>query len=273
MNDIFISYSSSDRLRAQQFAQALQTRGWTVWWDRNIPAGRSFDEVIEEALIESRCVLVLWSNASVRSDWVKEEALEGARRKILVPVFIDQVNIPLGFRRIQTANLTAWQGSPTDPIFERLLMDISVLVGQPSFTPKHDFPKHKISTRETVKRNVLLGLWTGTYIQEEGYYPFTLIVESEDVASFKGRIVEPLPDWILDHHPPEKLERAHLRSTVSGRINKNTGDLEFIKKYNEPGLGLDYEIIYVGVLRDQFITGEYYVDEIPGPFELVQENT
>jgi hypothetical protein len=46
MNDIFISYDSADRAIAQKFADALESRGWSVWWDREIPLGKAFDQVI-----------------------------------------------------------------------------------------------------------------------------------------------------------------------------------------------------------------------------------
>ena len=50
MSDIFISYTSSDREKAKILAEVLEEQGWSVWWDRKIPPGRSFDEVITEAL-------------------------------------------------------------------------------------------------------------------------------------------------------------------------------------------------------------------------------
>jgi hypothetical protein len=46
MSDIFISYASPDRPRAQVLAEALKAQGWSVWWDRNIPAGTRFAQVI-----------------------------------------------------------------------------------------------------------------------------------------------------------------------------------------------------------------------------------
>jgi len=50
MSDIFISYASSDIEKAKALAGILEQQGWSVWWDREIPPGRSFDEVLEEAL-------------------------------------------------------------------------------------------------------------------------------------------------------------------------------------------------------------------------------
>ena len=106
MSDIFISYFHHDRPHAEMLARALEAEGLSVWWDRTIPAGRNFDQVIEEALNAAKVVIVLWSRGSVKSRWVLNEAEEAAARSILVPVFIEErVRIPLAFRRIQAANL------------------------------------------------------------------------------------------------------------------------------------------------------------------------
>jgi TIR domain len=106
MSDIFISYAREDRDKAKTFAELFQQQDWSVWWDRSIPPGRSFDEVIEEALGSAKCVVVLWSKNSASSDWVKSEAAEGLQRKILVPVRIGSANVPLEFRRLQTVDLS-----------------------------------------------------------------------------------------------------------------------------------------------------------------------
>ncbi|HEU5284393.1 MAG TPA: toll/interleukin-1 receptor domain-containing protein, partial [Burkholderiales bacterium] len=64
MADIFISYASPDRETARTLAERLGELGHSVWWDRTIPPGRQFDEVIQEALHAARCVIVLWSAQS-----------------------------------------------------------------------------------------------------------------------------------------------------------------------------------------------------------------
>jgi hypothetical protein len=111
LSDIFISYARPDRERARMFAAAFEHRGWSVWWDREIPPGRTFDDVIEEALAAARCVVVLWSNASTASSWVRNEASDAMQRKMLIPALIDtDLRIPLEFRRLQAADLSRWGG-------------------------------------------------------------------------------------------------------------------------------------------------------------------
>ena len=129
-SDIFISYAQEDRPAALRLAQPLEAAGWSVWWDRAIPAGRTFDEVIEDAIDRSKCVVVLWSKSSIQSRWVRAEAEEGAARGVLVPIMIERVKIPLAFRRIHAADLVEWDGSRT-PAFETLITDISSLIGGP----------------------------------------------------------------------------------------------------------------------------------------------
>lgn len=121
MSDIFISYSSSDRLKAQELGIRLEKEGWSVWWDRKIPPGQSFSKVLEKALNSAKCVVVLWSKASVASDWVQNEAAEGKRRGILVPAFIEDTAPPFEFRRIQAANLIDWDKETPGNEFNQFL--------------------------------------------------------------------------------------------------------------------------------------------------------
>jgi hypothetical protein len=130
MADIFISYASKDRARAEMLTQALGVRGWSIWWDREIPLGRSFDEVIEKALADSRCVVVLWSAVSIASEWVRNEASEAKRRGILIPVFIEAVEAPLAFRLLNGADLRNWRGDPEDGELRRLIERVAQLLAQ-----------------------------------------------------------------------------------------------------------------------------------------------
>ena len=132
MSDIFISYASEDRSRVRRLADALSGHGWSVWWDRQIQAGKTFDHVIAEALESARCVVVVWSRDSVASSWVREEADEGRKRGVLIPVLIDEISPPLGFGRIQAARMIEWDGAPESEAFQKLVADVTALIDAPS---------------------------------------------------------------------------------------------------------------------------------------------
>lgn len=117
MSDIFLSYATEDRDRARNIAEAFETVGWTVWWDREIPAGANFAEFIKQQLDGARCVVVLWSTASVASKWVSREANRANDQQKLIPVLVDNVALPWVFEDIQARDLTEWQGTPRDGNF------------------------------------------------------------------------------------------------------------------------------------------------------------
>jgi uncharacterized caspase-like protein len=114
--DIFISYAKEDCSRAEALASALKVLGLSVWWDRSIPPGKSYPQVIDAALKAARCVIVLWSKAAVSSDWVNIEAAEGAKRRILIPAFLEEIQeeeLSIQFRHIQAASLVGWIEKPS----------------------------------------------------------------------------------------------------------------------------------------------------------------
>ena len=130
MADIFLSYAKEDREIARKIGKRLESIGWSVWWDREIPAGKNWRATLEEALTDMRCMVVLWSRHSIRSDWVKEEAEEGRSQGKLVPIFIESVRPPVGFRAIQAADLIDWDGSKNFPGFIQLTSALQSMLGK-----------------------------------------------------------------------------------------------------------------------------------------------
>jgi TolB-like protein len=126
---VFVSYDSDDRERIVPLVEALQRADLSVWWDRRIDAGASFDLIIERELDSAQCVVVAWSTHSVASEWVRNEATEAAERRVLVPLLIDAVKPPLAFRRLQTIDLVGWPQHQDGDQLERLIAEVCRLVG------------------------------------------------------------------------------------------------------------------------------------------------
>jgi TIR domain-containing protein len=131
MADIFLSYAEEDREVARKIGKRLESIGWSVWWDREIPAGKDWRTMLEAALANMRCMVVLWSKSSIKSDWVKEEAEEGRTQGKLVPILIESVRPPVGFRAIQAADLIDWDGSKNFPGFIQLTSALQSILGDP----------------------------------------------------------------------------------------------------------------------------------------------
>ncbi len=135
MADIFLSYNEKDRAVVRRLAHTLEAVGWSVWWDRRLPAGMTWRRLLEQELQAMRCMLVLWSSHSIQSDWVCEEATEGRLLDRLIPVRIEEVRPPAGFRELQAANLVGWDGTREFLGLRELIADIEHKIGPPKQAP------------------------------------------------------------------------------------------------------------------------------------------
>jgi TIR domain len=131
MSDVFISYKREEQPVARKLANALEAEGWTVWWDPKLRAGERFNDVIENALNEAKCVIVLWSERSVRSKYVIDEATYALDKDKLVPVLIENVSLPFRFKGVHTRKLLDWDGSKDFSEFRKLVEDIAAIAGSP----------------------------------------------------------------------------------------------------------------------------------------------
>ncbi len=126
--DIFLSYNREDQPVARRFAAGFEREGFSVWWDATLRSGEAYDQVTERALKTAKAVVVLWSTHSVESRWVRAEATLADRNKTLVPAMIEPCDRPIMFELTQTADLTGWDGSPTDAAWKAFVADVKRFV-------------------------------------------------------------------------------------------------------------------------------------------------
>ena len=153
MADVFLSYVRADRNVASEIAQGLDDAGLSVWWDRYIQAGVDFSEEIERELAAARAVVVLWSGASVQSKWVRDEAAYARDRNRLVPIRLDAVEPPLGFRQVQSLDFQGRNKDVGSETFGMLVESLERLVkgdkagNRPTVGPVAKSPRRTVDRR------------------------------------------------------------------------------------------------------------------------------
>lgn len=129
MASIFLSYARDDAAKAKALARCLERAGHSVWWDRHIQGGSEYAGEIEAALGAADVIVVLWSEASSHSAWVRDEAAEGRDSGRLIPLLLDKSPPPLGFRQLQSISIAGWSGRGNPPNFDSLKAAIARLGG------------------------------------------------------------------------------------------------------------------------------------------------
>jgi adenylate cyclase len=128
---VFVSYVSEDRAIAEQISRELEGAGFSVWWDRHIHGGVGFRKEIDRQLGAAKVVVVLWSAASLDSEWVCDEAQQARDENKLIPLRLDGVQPPLGFRQAQSLDFSGWNGDPKLGAFADLVNSARDFAGRP----------------------------------------------------------------------------------------------------------------------------------------------
>lgn len=129
MVDVFISYAREDDRAAAALDEALSDGGLSVFRDTTIQAGERWDQKIEGALHSAKAIVVLWSEHSVASHWVKDEASVGVDQGNLVPIALGGTVPPLGYRQIQAFSVSRASDLADPRAIEPILARITALTG------------------------------------------------------------------------------------------------------------------------------------------------
>jgi len=110
MADIFISYSKADRDLALKLSAFLEAEGWTVWLNKSLNTADAYRDVIMKELTAARAVIAIWTETSIKSDWVRAEAGRAKAEGKLIPVKASSrtyADIPLPFGEMHIENVGA----------------------------------------------------------------------------------------------------------------------------------------------------------------------
>jgi hypothetical protein len=110
---VFVAYARDDAPVGAALVETLRARRVPVMWDRNLLGGERFRSRISELIERAGAVLVIWSPASVGSDFVIDEAEAGKTLGKLVTcrtADVRDADIPFGFRGLHCANVDDLDG-------------------------------------------------------------------------------------------------------------------------------------------------------------------
>jgi hypothetical protein len=207
MAAIFLSYAREDEPRARTLATALESRGWSVFWDRRIPHGKDFNAHIQQQLDDARCIVVLWSKASLASHFVRDEATEGLNGR-LVPALIEAVRQPLGFRQLQAADLSDWHGVLPHDEFDRFVDSIASVVppssdGSESATRASEAHEEQVLVEPDVNPPFMPSVsFVGGDFNIDVYISFAALDNTELVEGHSG--------WITNFHRALQIRLGQL---------------------------------------------------------------
>ena len=209
MSDIFISYSRHDKEIVLSFVKSIEQKfGAVCWIDlEGIEYGSQFEDVIVDAIDDSKVVLFMLSDYSLESKWTKREVLyaeyEGKR---IVPIIVDGKGLRKWFKfhfgNIDYVDINSQEQQ--EKLFKNLATWLGVKL--PTTTPdiqSTSQPHHKLKISadgSEIKINIIDGCdlalkkdaakkcYIGEFPINEIAEKLKDVTESEGYAALKGTI-------------------------------------------------------------------------------------
>ena len=97
MTTIFVSHTKEDAACAEQILKDLEAKGYSVWREPKSLTMESilYPRTIENVILSSGAVVLVWSSAAVQSEWVERHILFAQRlKKPVFPVVLNGTNLP-----------------------------------------------------------------------------------------------------------------------------------------------------------------------------------
>ena len=97
MTTIFVSHTTEDNDCAEHIRQGLEAKGYTTWREPTSLSMESllYPRTIENIILGSAAVVLIWSSRAARSEWVERHILFAQQlKKPMVPIVIDDTGLP-----------------------------------------------------------------------------------------------------------------------------------------------------------------------------------
>ncbi len=132
MAKVFISYSVHDRDAANIVFDAVRDAGFEISTPEMVTPeiltpGEAVEVGVRRHMASAQCVVVLWSSAAMKSEWVQFELGEAVRAWTsdrLVLASLDDTPLPIGLRDLSVISFRPGSGSATKQLIERIRMAI-----------------------------------------------------------------------------------------------------------------------------------------------------
>jgi hypothetical protein len=126
MTTIFLSYAKEDSACADEMRQGLEENGYTIWQEPDFPTPReqSYPYLIENAILGSTALVLLWSQHAAADVWSKRHLLIAQRFfKPIVPTVLDATALP----NTLTTEAPIAAASPCSDVVAQILPHLPVL--------------------------------------------------------------------------------------------------------------------------------------------------
>jgi hypothetical protein len=97
MTTIFVSHAQANADCAETIRRELEAKGYTVFRETGYPGPgeASYPRMIENAILGSAVVVLVWSSAAEQDEWVERHIHFAQRlKKLLLPVVLDSTALP-----------------------------------------------------------------------------------------------------------------------------------------------------------------------------------
>ncbi|MEZ5935221.1 MAG: toll/interleukin-1 receptor domain-containing protein [Alphaproteobacteria bacterium] len=239
MADIFFSYAREDQSRILPLVHLIEHNDWSVFWDTSILGGEYFRNRIDQELQEARCIVVAWSFHSITSNWVIEEAQVGLDRGILVPLMIDNIAPPLGFRSVNAIQFHGCQPAEHETACKMLIDSLRDSIGVSTDISSNNATSH--TPRKTTKK-LSLREWISSV---HGISIATLFIVGSVILFF-------ITDHQSDDLPPGNNTTYAIQNNAKEiKYYKKTGDGPSVQSTLKNN-GFGYKLVILPPAQEKF---------------------